>query len=434
MKTIKGEIVLLLQEKINWRNIVKMLGKDFTEIKDENIVDKKIVLPSEQNSKFNEYRTYAERKKGVFKSGTSEISITYDKGSTVVKGQKVYVNEIVLSKISGHKIDCIKLAMRLTKKHKIVLEARTHEQRIKSIVNGTEYGRFHVKEFSSRTVGEAIEDLMWWHLCGISQAGAEFCLHKAERLPVRRLRVELRKLRAVLTMLEKVLLPDVAKWQEKLRSLTIKLAPVRELDVALSGWRSTALNKRKYSFAADKLAIFLHKARIAEVNKIKEDFEFVNFTPFLLEIMHWAMNDPIKQGKSDVLLEKIADKKLANWFTAMQKIVKAHPDFDDDELAHEIRIKAKTSRYVMQSMSGKAFGDNNKVMRSIKRLQDALGVLHDNYINEEIAREIVKKQANHSLIYQAGIFVGNERAQALRVRKLLPDLFDKFASDWHKWY
>lgn len=433
MKTIKGEIVLLFQEKINWRSIVKMLGKDFVEIKDENI-DKKIVLPSEQDNKLDECRNYVERKKGIFTNGVSEICLTYEKGSTVVKGHEVYVNEIVLSKNSGHKIDCIKLAIRLAKKYKIILEGRTHEQRVKSIINGTEYGRFHVKEFSARTVGEALKDLIWWHLCGISQANLEFCFHTEERLPVRRLRVEIRKLRAVLTMLEKVLTPDVTKWQEKLRFLTIKLAPARELDVALSSWRSTSLNKRKYSFSNDKLAIYLHKERSIEVGKIKEEFDFLNFTPFLLEIMQWAMNEPIKKSKSDVLLEKIANKKLANWFEAMQKIAKAHPTFDDDKLAHEIRIKAKTSRYVMQSMSGKAFGDNNKVMRSIKRLQDALGVLHDNYINEEIVRDVVKKQTNHSLIYQSGIFVGNERAQALRVRKLLPDLFDKFSSDWHKWY
>lgn len=407
-----------------------MFGKSLTEIKKTNADERIVSIPEDENH----CRSYIVRKEAIFTNEFCQINILYDKGSTIFKEHKIDVNEIVLSTLSGSEKECLKLAIRLARKYKIVLANNNNEQRIKAIINGTEQGRFHVKEFSSQMLGDALPDLIWWHLCGISQANAEFCFNSAERLPVRRLRVEIRKLRAVFTMLEKVLLPEIAKWQQDLRLLTIKLGSVRELDVAISSWRSTALNKRKYSFADDKLAIFLHKERTSEVCKIRDEFTLCKITPFLLELMCWSVDRPIKTGKKDILLEKIANKKLAGWFDVMQKIVKEHPGFDDDGLAHEVRIKAKTSRYVMQSMSGKAFGDNNKVMRSIKRLQDALGVLHDNYVNEEIIRDVVKKQTNHNLIYQAGIFVGNERYRAIKIRKILPDLWEKFVIDWHKWY
>ena len=426
------EIVLVLQEKISWENIVKYLGKDFFPLEtsdEETAIDAKNADDAE-----SEGRIYAKLNSGILVSGISRVKIAYSEGGMVVAGQTVEIKEISLLRLSGSGNEFLRQAANLAGKYKCALESRNYGQRAKDTIKGVEFGRFHVKEFAGRTVEEALFELVWWHLCGISQASAEFALHPGERLPVRRLRVEIRKLRSVLAMLKKNFTPDAAKWREKLRALTIKLARLRELDVAISNWRTTAARREKYSKQSDRFLEFLLKERAAELGKISPFFELTRFTPMLISFMAWILGEPLRERREDILLNKVAGKRLARWYRRMQSAVGRYPDFADDGAAHAVRIKAKSMRYVMQSMSGKAYGDDNKVMKSLKRLLDALGILHDNYVNEEIAKSTVKKGASPELIYQAGVFTGSEREQQTRVRKMLPDLWNKFADDWENWF
>jgi CHAD domain-containing protein len=429
---VDKEIVLILQEKTGWDNIAKYLGKDFFPLdtsEEEIVVDAKDTDETE-----SEGRIYIKLYSGMLVNGVSRVKIAYSEGEMIVAGQAVAIKEIVLTRMSGSYGDFLRQAANLAGKYKCALESRNHEQRANDAIKGVEFGRFHVKEFAGRTVEEALFELAWWHLCGISQAAAEFSLHPGERLPVRRLRVEIRKLRSVLAMLEKIFTPEAAKWREKLRTFTVKLARLRELDVALSNWRGNALRRKKYSKQGDRLSEFLCKERTAELAKTAPAFELTRFTPLLLSFMAWVSGMPLREEREEILLNKAANKRLARWYRRMQSIVRRYPDFSDDGAAHAVRIKAKSMRYVMQSMSGKAYGDDNKVMRSLKRFLDALGILHDNHVNEEIAKSTLKKGGNPELIYQAGVFTGSEREQQMRVRKMLPALWDKFADDWKNWF
>lgn len=425
------EIVLLLQENMSWESFSKYIGKDLFPL---DIAADQVAGSRAHNDKTSNSKMYLDRHIGMVIKGNSRTRIVYDEGIMVVGEQEIAVRELVLTRMSGKQTECLKLAIRIAKKYACILENRSHEQRAEDAMSGSEFGRFHVKEFATRTLEDALHELIWWHLCGISQASVEFNMRADERLPVRRLRVEVRKLRAVLAMVSNNFNPDILKWREKLRGLTVKLSRLRELDVALSAWRSTSLNRRKYQRSSDRFSDFLLKERVVEMAKIMPTFTLNKLTPFLLSFMLWIMADQVKENRQDLLLDKIAHKKLGRWYRYMQKLARNNPEFENDELAHELRIKAKSMRYVMQSMSGKAYGDDNKVMRSLKRLLDGLGVLHDNCVNEQIARGTIKKDVNPNVIYQAGIFTGNERASALRVKKRLPELWEDFTADWLKWY
>ncbi len=424
------EYVLLFKENADWGAIIKYLGKDFVPLENSR---EDIMLDAGGEKGDCHINVY--RQAGLVVNGNNRIRIVYDEGIMTAGGQETKICEMHISRFSGRHIDCIKLAVKLAKKYDIILESRTHEQRAADLSSGIEFGRAHMKSFAPQRVGDALYDLMWWHLCGISQAGGEFVLRPDERLPLRRLRVEIRKLRAMMTVLDEVLVAEAGKWQEKLRSLTIKLARSRELDVALSNWRRTGSQRRRYNRDNDGLMSFMRKERGSEIEKIEPVFKLKNFTPFLLEFMLWILSDPVKEDQEDLLLEKVIDRRIWRWYKKMTKLVREHPDFANDEKAHEVRIKAKAIRYVLQSISGQAYGDDSKVLRHLKRLQDALGVLHDNYINEELARSIaLKKQTDNVLAYQAGMFAGSERAQTMAVRRLLPGLWEKFIDEWEKCY
>lgn len=425
------EFVLLFQEDVSWASITKYLGKDFSAL---DVSREEMTVRAEHGREDGECRIYVERKAGLYTSGDNRVRLVYDEGSMAVGGQNIKIREMHIHRFSGRYADCIKLASKLAQKYDVILESRTHEQRAADVMGGAEFGRAHMKEFYGQKVGDALNDLTWWHLCGISQAAGEFVLHADERLPIRRLRVEIRKLRAVFTVLNGVLLPEQTKWQARLKMLTDKLAMGRELDVALSNWRRTAAQRRRYNRTNDKLMSFMRKERASESVRLRELFQLKKFTPFLLDIMLWTLTDPVKEGKDEQFFGKIVERRFARWYKRMAALVAEYPTFGNDEKAHEVRIKGKATRYVMQSMSGQAYGDNTKVLRSLKRLLDGLGVLHDNYINEELAHAIAKKHKDDELIYQAGVFVGGERAQTAAVRRLLPGLWEKFSADWEKYF
>jgi CHAD domain-containing protein len=429
---VDKEIIFVLQEKNNWDNIVKYLGKNFFPLAAAD--EEKALDAKEADEAESEGRIYVKVRSGVLINGASRLKIACYEGGMMVAGQSMEIREIIFTRMSGAVSEFLRQAASFAGKHKCALESRTHEQRARDTLKGVKFGRFHVREFAGRTADDALYELIWWHLCGISQASSEFNLHAGERLPVRRLRVEIRKLRSVLAMLKETFTPDALKWREKLRALTVKLARLRELDVALSNWRGVFPNGKESPKPGDRLAEFLRKERAAELAKIAPSFELTRFTPLLISFMAWIAGDPLREGQGEILLNKAANKSLARWYRRIQSIVRQHPDFADNSAAHAARIKAKSMRYVIQSMSGKAYGDDNRVMRSLKRLLDALGILHDNHVNEAIVKNTVKKDSHPELIYQAGIFAGSERAQFLRVRKMLPELWEKFADDWDNWF
>jgi CHAD domain-containing protein len=74
-----------------------------------------------------------------------------------------------------------------------------------------------------------------------------------------------------------------------------------------------------------------------------------------------------------------AEARLAAWSANLQELPEKYPDFHNMENLHKIRIKVKRFRYVIQTI--RLIGLDNKLLRKLKKLQDLLGFLHDDYIN-----------------------------------------------------
>ena len=77
---------------------------------------------------------------------------------------------------------------------------------------------------------------------------------------------------------------------------------------------------------------------------------------------------------------------------------------------HQIRIKIKRFRYALQTLP-EVPRDSN-LLRRLKRLQDMLGFLHDDFINAKLVQCFLEDAGNVQLRYEAGLFVGWERAKA----------------------
>ena len=109
-----------------------------------------------------------------------------------------------------------------------------------------------------------------------------------------------------------------------------------------------------------------------------------------------------------------------------------YPDLHNMEQLHRIRIKLKRFRYALQSVPELA--PEARLLRSLKYLQDMLGLLHDDYINTLMVERLVAANPKiKELRYEAALFSGWEQAKADAALEALPQQWEAFSSQLTEW-
>ena len=104
----------------------------------------------------------------------------------------------------------------------------------------------------------------------------------------------------------------------------------------------------------------------------------------------------------------------------------------DMEQLHKVRIKLKRFRYALQSVPEIAVSP--QLLRSLKYLQDMLGLLHDDYVNEQYLAQLVAAHDElPELRYEVAMLRGWERAKADAALEQLTGQWQEFSlllSEW----
>ena len=104
----------------------------------------------------------------------------------------------------------------------------------------------------------------------------------------------------------------------------------------------------------------------------------------------------------------------------------------DMEQLHKVRIKLKRFRYALQSVPEMAASP--QLLRSLKYLQDMLGLLHDDYVNEQYLAQLVAAHDElPELRYEVAMLRGWERAKADAALEQLTGQWQEFSlllSEW----
>ena len=83
-----------------------------------------------------------------------------------------------------------------------------------------------------------------------------------------------------------------------------------------------------------------------------------------------------------------------------------------------------------------SFSEVNKgalsLLRKLKRLQDVLGFLHDDYINGNMVKNMAAKNKGASE-YEAALFAGWESAKVESSIDTLRDFWQEFCTDLSQW-
>lgn len=269
-----------------------------------------------------------------------------------------------------------------------------------------------------------------WQLYYVNKLWSEVLQRGAERPLMRQLRVKLRRLRSTLTFC-KPLLPEeeTTRWQALLKTRTNLLGDVRECDVLLM--TCAKLKDAQGEQAAERLTEILQKQRTSAATKALKGQKLNKLTLELATLLLWLysvkLTDSSEQSLSDFL-----EQRFGSWCRKISALPEKYPDVHNMEQMHRIRIKLKRFRYALQSIP--EVGAAPKLLRSLKYLQDMLGLLHDNYINNKLIEALVAKYPKiKELRYESAMFTGWEQAKADAALELLPQQWESFISlldDW----
>ena len=189
---------------------------------------------------------------------------------------------------------------------------------------------------------------------------------------VHRSRVASRRLREALAVLADI--PDARKARKDVRKITRALGPVRELDVALLTFDEEAAHAGFDRDAAAEVRRFIERERRRRVAVMRAArLPALDALTARADAIADAGSAPTHRG-SEV---RIVRKRLRRRTTALLAAIADCTALYAPERMHAVRIAVKKLRYAAELAQASRVGAMAASIRSLKRVQEDLGTLHD---------------------------------------------------------
>lgn len=272
-----------------------------------------------------------------------------------------------------------------------------------------------------------------WQVYSISKLWEQLLLSGGgQRQLWRQLRVKLRRLRSVLSLVKPLLPEDeFNQWQQLLKQRAAALSGVREYDVLLQTCtrlrmhqsseleKTPCLNQQESMEvvqstlslleAAPNLHRLLQGLRQQAQVRTLQQFKLNELTLELAQLLLFLQHHSSENGRKG--LREFFAQRLGAWAAKIQQFSQRYSDMQDMEQLHRMRIKLKRFRYALQSVP--EISASPQLLRSLKYLQDMLGVIHDDYVNERYLQQLVAAYPElPDLRYEVALLRGYEQAKA----------------------
>lgn len=269
-----------------------------------------------------------------------------------------------------------------------------------------------------------------WHVYTISKTWQDVLRHPLEKNLVRQLRVRIRRLRSIFSLVRPLLPRDGAMyWSALLKRRADVLGSAREYDVLLM---ACAQMERCYgedgSHGVSGLTKLLADLRRQLITDDCKGLDLKTVTAELSEMLLWIYSAPHSKDAGKQTLREFFQGRFSAW---TDKLLLCSPDQDDPEQLHRIRVKLKRFRYALQSVP--ELPQDMKLLRSLKYLQDLLGLLHDEYVNRQLLEQLVAEHQQEGLDHEAALVVDWERTKAEAALERLPEQWENFCNLLQEW-
>ncbi|MGZ3158246.1 MAG: CHAD domain-containing protein [Burkholderiaceae bacterium] len=215
---------------------------------------------------------------------------------------------------------------------------------------------------------------------------------------VHNMRVGLRRLRSVLTLLKKIApLPETL--QAELNWLQDELSPARDWDVlstsTLPALSEKFSNNAEFIALHDAVAKVAHDKRIAAAKAVSSD-RYHNLMQLLSNWARdcWGESSEAQQSKVQTRqIKKFADKTIRKLRRKLLRSGKNLGQLDPDQ-RHHVRIAAKKVRYATECFSSLySLSKTRKFIQRLSKLQERLGRMNDTRVAGNLLQYIKKNHA-----------------------------------------
>ncbi len=411
---------------INVKNKSQLLDavKKLLPLAAEKTRQKEKYLPDNDLLKYSSYKFAV--------PGSKDYKVTCLSGIMVVSDRLLPIHDVVIE----YDNRSLPAVQRLLKK---LLGGRLHfvlEEPDLLLRVQQQRGRFRLEDlplYDEDSVATILNCHLPVQVYNVSKLWGTFLQQPGEKPSVRQLRVKLRRLRSSLALF-KPLLPEakLLYWKAEFKKWTDMLGGAREYDVALLTCMKIRKGRQEENEQPLELERLLQERRQRQAKKVLHLSSINAMTSALLDFLLLLYSLPLRKEMRQLRLRGFLRQRLSAWCDRLLQLPERYPDVENMEQLHKVRIKIKRFRYALQAAP--EIPVPSLLLRRLKNLQDMLGLLHDNYVNDHLIEEIVSAhQDNAELRCEGAMFRGWDSARSEAVLTSLPELWEDFCSCMQEW-
>lgn len=280
---------------------------------------------------------------------------------------------------------------------------------------------------------QALEQLLSAAVSNVFGSQQAFLDNRQQPKALQQLRINLRRLRALLSFARPFLAEEeAAAWKQELGSWGRTLGSLRDVDVLAGHWRRMLLSPfGGMGGSRSRLEEQLAALRLQQAEAVCAGLTEGKLTVVLLRFWAWTANHPwqVEPARS---IGSYAGYRLGKWLEDLLETSKTI-DWEDRRESHQVRIQMKKIRYVLESLSFLESGRTSRLIRHFKALQDCLGVLMDYEVCSQQLHNILKPASAKAVYRDAGLLKGWLARGAATAQTEISSLWRKAGRSARRW-
>ncbi len=343
-------------------------------------------------------------KADVVAADGSRIEVAVDRGTIFAGGHEEAIAEVELELKEGSPAAVLVLGAELVRQLPLAVESRSKYYRA-LVLAGLDNGADPLVRPPSAPEGAAltgVKNLIAGQLGVVFAAYEAFGADRRDAEALHRLRVQLRRLRSLLSLAKPLAEPQgYERWQQELGALSQATHSLREADVAALAWEELQASCPPLT-PPPWLGLLLATEREKLAAGLDEALSKGSLAGSLLAFWAWLAEEgslrPVDESLGD-----FAAGRLTGW---LEELRAAGRDVDLRDVTglHRLRIEGKRIRYVLESLPQDRRA--KVLLARLKRLQDCLGQLHDCLLAGAAMDGWLSRHASRVVHRDAGLLVG----------------------------
>lgn len=253
---------------------------------------------------------------------------------------------------------------------------------------------------------------------------------------VHQMRVSLRRMRSLLSIFKPILSKKVTYFlSEDMHYSGLELDHARNLDVYLED----NFQDKEFTDTKKRMYKLVQKNRAKEYKKVAKLIKSKRYKKFHKSISAWisskSWRESISVEKQKRLEENITPFAIEVIELYQKRVITLGTDIEnlDDESLHNFRILCKKLRYATDFFTSLFDARMALFTSNLKKLQDILGILHDQSVMKELHKSLLKGKKSKKLHKFAQDLEEQQKGKSLEIKKLLKmewEIFIQIKQPW----